>query len=372
MSNDNRNKEKKKKYIARTEEAKTVRKIVAIIILSIILIFIIGGLSGFLYIKSALDPVDKNNDKPIKVMIPLGSSSSSIGNILEEHDVIKDARVFRFYTKFKNKSNFQAGEYTFTKSLSIDEIIDMLKDGKLVANPFYSVTIPEGKTIDEIAELYAEELPFTKDEFLEVANDEDYINELMTKYPDFLEPDILQEDIRTPLEGYLYAATYSFYEEKPTIEAIIEEMLEKTVDIVTPYQEDILAKDLTIHEAITFASLVEKEARTEEQRKRIAGVFYNRLAKGMKLQTDPTVLYALGEHKDKVLYKDLEIESPYNTYYIETLPIGPISNFSKIAFESVVYPEESNDIYFLHDDEGNIYYAEDYEEHLRQKEKYIE
>src|SRR5699024_5979987 len=117
------------------------------------------------------------------------------------------------------------------------------------------------------------------------------------------------EDIKMPLEGYLYAATYAFYEEDPSIESITEKMLDKTKSVLDPYLEDIETSEFNVHETITMASLVEKEAKTAEQRKQIAGVFYNRLDQNMKLQTDPTVLYALGEHKDKVLLKDLEIES---------------------------------------------------------------
>src|SRR5690625_770895 len=119
----------------------------------------------------------------------------------------------------------------------------------------------------------------------------------------------------------------------------------------------MMEKDLTIHEAITFASLVEKEAKTSEQRELIAGVFYNRLDKDMPLQTDPTVLYALGKHKDRVLYKDLEVDSPYNTYKIDDLPVGPISNFSKTALEATLDPNENEYIYFLHDKEGEIHYS---------------
>lgn len=358
--------------IKRSEDAKTVRKVVSIIIISLVLILVIGGISGYMYIKSALDPVEPDSDQEVEIEIPIGSSTSEIAGILEEKDIIKDSLIFRFYIKFNNVSNFQAGNYTFSPSMELEEIIESLKSGKVLKDPVYSITIPEGKTIDEIAGIYAERLPFTKDEFLNKVNDSGYMEVLINTYPSILTNDVLNPDIRTPLEGYLFAATYSFYKENPGIKTIVEHMLDKTKAVVTPFLDEISAHDFSVHEALTMTSLVENESSTEKQRKKIAGVFYNRLDKGMPLQTDPTVLYALGKHKDKVLYKDLEKESPYNTYYVDALPVGPISNFSKTSLEAVLNPEKSDYLYFLHDSNGKIHYAETNEKHLELKNKYIE
>src|SRR5690625_263350 len=371
MSKEKKKNTFRKNAIARNRNTKTVRKIVSIVIILLIAIFVCVGFFGYQYIKSALGPVDPESEENISVSIPLGSSTSSIGKILEEEDIIKDARVFRFYTKFKNESDFQAGDYTFSQSLTLDEIIGQLKSGKVEADAVYTVTIPEGKNIDQIADIYAHKLPLEKEEFLEKVNDEAYIEQLIEQYPTLLSEDILDEEIRTPLEGYLFAATYSFYEKQPSIEMVVEEMLDKTAAVVDQYRPGIEDKSLSIHEAVTFASLLENEARTAEQREKIAGVFYNRIEEDMMLQTDPTVLYALGEHKDRVLYEDLEIESPYNTYVNKDLPIGPISNFSENALAATVEPEESDYLYFLHDGEGNIHYAETYEEHQKLKDQYI-
>src|SRR5690625_290353 len=356
----------------RGNEARTVRKIVSIIIISLVLIIVVGGFSGYLYIKSALEPVDPTNKENIEIDIPMGSTTSSIASILEENGIIKDARIFRFYIKFKNEADFQAGEYVFNQTQSLDEIIESLKSGKILAEPMYTVTIPEGKTVEQIAEIFANHLSFTKDEFLDMANDHEYVEQLIEQYPSVLSEVILDPDISTPLEGYLFAATYEFYEKDPPVELVIESMIEKTTSVVVPFLDDIVSKEFSVHEALTFASLLENEARTEEQRKEISGVFYNRLAIDMKLQTDPTVLYALGGHKDKVLYEDLEIDSPYNTYVVNDLPIGPISNFAKNSLEAVFNPAESDYIYFLHDADGEIHYSETYDEHLALKEKHID
>lgn len=372
MSKKNGKNTYRNNMINRSNEARTVRKIVSIVIISLILIIAVGGFSGYMYIKSALEPVDPTNKENVEITIPMGSSTSSIASILEENGIIKDARVFRFYIQFKNQADFQAGEYLFNQTQSLDEIIESLKSGIIMADPMYTITIPEGKTIDEMAEIYADHLHFSKDDFLDKTNDMEYIEQLIENYPSILTEEILDPEIRTPLEGYLFAATYQFYENEPSVELVIENMLEKTMSVVVPFLDDIEAKDFSIHEALTFASLLENEARTEEQRKQISGVFYNRLEIGMKLQTDPTVLYALGGHKDRVLYEDLEIESPYNTYFINDLPIGPISNFAENALAAVFEPEESDYIYFLHDKEGDIHYSVTYDEHLAFKEQYID
>lgn len=356
--------------IARSEEARTVRKIVAIVIITLIIILAVVGISGYLYIKSALEPVEPGNEQGVEIEIPLGSSTSSIATLLEENEIIKNSMIFRFYIKFKNESDFQAGNYTFTKSMTFDEIIESLKSGRIIKEPVYRVTIPEGLNMEEIAKLYAEKLPITEDEFIEKVTDSNYISQLMEKYP-ILTEDILNPELRYALEGYLFAATYDFYQEDPPVEIIIENMLDKSQAVLGQYMDGISERGLTIHEAVTMASLVEKEAVTEDQRKKIAGIFYNRLDVGMRLQTDPTVLYALGGHKEKVLITDLEVESPFNTYQIDGLPIGPISNFSENALSAAINPEETEFYYFLHDGERNIYYSETLEEHNAYKAQHI-
>ncbi|WP_085991828.1 endolytic transglycosylase MltG [Oceanobacillus senegalensis] len=368
-----RNKEGfKDNLIKRSKEAKKVRKIVSIIILSILVIFMISVTAGFLYIQSALKPVDPSSDENIHVEIPLGSSTSTIANILEKNGIIKNAIIYQFYIKFNNESDFQAGNYTFSPSMTLNEITQALKTGKVMEEPLYSITIPEGLNIEEIAEIYAEHLHFTKKEFIDVVNDKGYVEELVDRFP--ILPDVILEndEIKMPLEGYLFAATYDYYEKEPSIKSIIEKMLSQTQEVVSPYLDRIKEKELTIHEALTLASLVEKEAAKKEQRKTIAGVFYNRLEKGMRLQTDPTVAYAVGEHLETTLNKHLETESPYNTYQITGLPIGPIANFSKSSLEAVINPEETDYIFFLHDNEGNIHYAETNEEHNKNRAKYLD
>lgn len=367
-NHDDQSTENKKK---RTDEARTVRKIVAIVLGVLVIAIAAIGISGYLYIKSGLEPVDPSDNTEKTVEIPIGSSVSKIASILEDEGIIKNSRIFRFYTKFRNKSGFQAGEYQFSPSMNLDEITEALKTGKIVEEAVATVTIPEAKTIEQMAGIYSNKFSFKKEEFIEKTQDTQYIESLIEEHPSILSEAILAPEIRNPLEGYLFAATYDFYEENPSVESIIEKMLLKTEQVVSPYLDGINQQDLTVHEAITLASLVENEARTEEDRKKISGVFYNRLDIDMALQTDPTVLYALGEHKERVLHKHLEVDSPYNTYKYPGIPVGPISNFAANSLDAVVNPIDSNNLYFVAAPSGEIYYAENYDEHIRLKNKYL-
>ncbi|MFC7060722.1 endolytic transglycosylase MltG [Halobacillus seohaensis] len=371
MSDSNFKKSYKERLMNRKEEASKVRKIVVIILATVAAVLMVSLISGYLYIKSSLKPVNPDDDSEVNVEIPIGSSTSQIASILEENSIIKNDLIFRLYTKFKNETGFQAGDYQFTSSMTLNEIITSLKSGKLIKEPAVRVTIPEGQNVEEIAGIYSEEFDFTEEEFLEKVNNEEYVQELIKDHPNLLSEKILEEGIRYPLEGYLFATTYDYFVENPSIEEIIDKMVSRTEEVVLGYSKEIDQKERTVHELITMASLVENEAPNEESRKKIAGVFYNRLEDDMMLQTDPTVLYALGEHKDRVLYEDLEVESPYNTYHIKGLPVGPISSFNTNSLLATLNPIDSENLYFLANSEGDIFYSETLEEHNQLKAKHI-
>ncbi|MFB1050733.1 endolytic transglycosylase MltG [Paraliobacillus sp. JSM ZJ581] len=363
---------KKENFIKRCKEASTVRKIVASVLLLLSILLIVGGISGYFYIKNGLKPVDPSDESTKTVTIPLGSSTSQIASILEDDGVISNDLIYRFYVKFNNASQFQAGEYQLSPSMSLEEITEKIQTGIMMQDPVFTVTIPEGKTLEEIAQLYEKHANIDADQFMEKMNDQDYIKTLIEAYPQILSEEILAEDIRYPLEGYLFAATYQFYEKNPSIDSIVHDMLEKTQQVALNYLPQMeKKKGYNMHDMLTLASLVEKEARTQEDRERIAGVFFNRLNKDMILQTDPTVLYALGEHKERVLYKDLEVDSPYNTYQNKGLTPGPISNFGEHSVKAVLEPEKTNYLYFVAAPDGEVYYAETYEKHKRLVEEHL-
>lgn len=374
MSQENKNDKRdiiRQKMIERQSEARLVRKIVLII--AIILVITIGAIAGggYFYIKSAIQPVDPENKKEKKIEIPIGSSSTSIGKILEKNGIIKDARVFKYYVKFRNETGFMAGEYTLNPSMTIPEIINSLKTGKLEEELVFKLTIPEGKQLDQIAGIIAEKTNRSAEEVIKQLNDPSFIKSLMEKYPSLLTEDILNKDIKYPLEGYLFPATYSFYKENPTIEEVITPMLDKTVDVLDEYRIAMEERGLSVHELLTMSSLIEEEATEKVDRNKIASVFYNRMEIGMPLQTDPTVLYAQGEHKEKVLYKDLEIDSPYNTYKYPGLTPGPIANAGVVSIEAALVPDESDFLYFLATSTGEVLFSKTLDEHNQKKAKHI-
>jgi UPF0755 protein len=363
----------KKNLQERHREAKTIRKIVFIVFIVILVVLsgIIGG--GYLYIKSALEPVDPTNKEPIEVTIPIGSSPTAIARILEENDIVKHAKVFRYYTKSKNVSGFQAGEYTFNQSMNFDQIIESLKSGILMGEPAFKLVIPEGKQLEEIATIIAEQTGYTKEEIMEKVDDPTYVKDLISRFPNTLSEEILNKDIKHPLEGYLFPATYPFYEKKPSIESIVETMLEQTDKILVKYVGLMEGNNYidSTHKLLTMASLIEEEATAQTDREQISSVFYNRLDDGMPLQTDPTVLYALGEHKKRVLYDHLEVNSPYNTYKNQGLTPGPIANAGESSLSAALNPAETDYLYFLAAPTGEVYYSKTLDEHNAKKAQYI-
>ncbi|GAB2554750.1 endolytic transglycosylase MltG [Gracilibacillus alcaliphilus] len=375
MSEEKKNKQKLPKYnelaVKRAKDVSVARKIILILLIIFAIIVVVGGFSAYQYIQKAISPVDPSSNQEVEITIPLGASSSDIADLLEEEGLIENSLVYRFYVKLHNMADFQAGEYTLSPSMTLEEISEELATGTLMEEAVLRVTVPEGRNMEEIATIYEENAGINQEDFLQKMQDESYIEELIDNYPAILHEVILNEDIIYPLEGYLFPATYEFFHDKPTVEEAVTQMLDKTNEIVDSHREEIEATDFSLHELLTFASLVEEEAPSAEDRQQIAAVFYNRLEDGMRLQTDPTVIYAHGEHIPRLTYDHYEIESPYNTYYVDGLPVGPIANFGESSLVSVLEPADNNYFYFLADSEGNVYYSETYEEHQHLEEEYI-
>ncbi|MFJ7646277.1 endolytic transglycosylase MltG [Lysinibacillus sp. NPDC097279] len=371
MDNGSKKQEMFSKMKEKKTEVKIVRKIVAIIAIAFVLVFAVVGLMGYNYVKSALKPVDPDATKTIAVEVPIGSSLSSISALLEKKGIIKDAKVFKYYAKFKNESQFQAGNYDLTQSMTLDELIESLKTGKVYREPIFTMTIPEGLTLDQIGKIVEKKTPYTQKEFMDLVTSEAFVQKMMANYPELVTDAVLADNIRYDLEGYLFPATYSYFEEKPSLEAIVEEMIGAMNNVVKNYNEVLVEKQMSVHQLLTFASLLEEEATAQTDRETIASVFYNRIDEGMPLQTDPTVLYALGSHKDRVLYEDLEVENAYNTYKNKGLPPGPIAGAGKTSIEAALNPSKTDYFYFLADKEGVNHFSKTYDEHLQKVEKYL-
>jgi len=371
VDNGSKKQEMFSKMQERKSEVKIVRKIVAIVAIALVLILGIVGLFGYNYVKSALKPVDPDATNTIAVEVPIGSGLSSISTLLEEKGLIKDARVFKYYAKFKNESQFQAGKYDLSQSMTLDELIKSLKTGKVYRTPVFAMTIPEGLTLEQIGNIVEKKTPYTQKEFMDLVTSDTFVQQMKAKYPELVTDAVLADNIRYDLEGYLFPATYSYFEEKPTLESIVDEMVGAMDKVLKNYSDALTEKQMSVHQLITFASLLEEEATAQTDRETIASVFYNRINQGMPLQTDPTVLYALGSHKDRVLYKDLEVDNAYNTYKNKGLPPGPIAGAGKTSIEAALNPSETDYLFFLADKQGVNHFSKTYDEHLQKEQKYL-
>jgi len=359
--------------LSERQKNKTVRKIIITMVTIFIIAMGVLAFVGYRYVNNGLEPVDANSEEVIEVEIPSGSSRRDIALILEENELINSSLVFDFYVRFNDESNFQAGTYLMSPSMSVDEIVDYLNEGgtPIMDLPLASITIPEGVHIENIAERFEENTDFSSDEFMELIQDPTFIERMVEQYPDLLTDAQAAEDTRYVLEGYLFPATYDIFEET-TLEETVEQMISQMNQAVQPHLDAIAEMDLNVHEVLTLASHIEREGVSDEDRELISGVFHNRLAADMPLQTDPSVSYALGEHRELTTYEDLEIDSPYNTYMYSGVGAGPIASPSEAAIYASIHPAETNYMYFLADiHTGEIYYSETYEQHLEYQNEHI-
>ncbi|MCL6424865.1 endolytic transglycosylase MltG [Bacillus subtilis] len=339
-----------------------------IILSSIVVLFLIIG-GAFLYGKSLLEPVEKDSKTTVNINIPSGSSVSAIASILKKNDVIKSEKAFQYYVKYKGASGFQAGFYHLNKGMDLDAIIQKLTSG--ATGYAFQITVTEGAQLTQIAAAIADETKYSKKQVIAKLDDETFINQLKKEFPDTVTNDVFNKNIKHPLEGYLFPATYPFNDPDTSLEDIIKAMIKQTNSYVEKYKSEMKKNKVSVHKLLTMASLIEEEATEKADRHKIASVFYNRLKKKMPLQTDPTVLYAAGKHKDRVLYKDLEIDSPYNTYKNTGLTPGPIANAGMSSWEAALHPDKTDYLYFLAKSNGEVVFTKTLKEHNKAKEKYI-
>ena len=344
-----------------------------------------GGYFGYQYVQSSLQPVDADSKQYVTVQIPEGSNVQEIGKTLEDAGLIKHGLVFSLYAKYKNYADLKSGYYNLQKSMSTEDIIhELQKGGTAEAQEpvLATLTIPEGYTIDQMAQAVGQlqgdfKEPLTADAFLAKVQDENFISQEVAKYPSLLESLPTKESgARYRLEGFLFPATYSI-KESTTVESLIDEMLAAMDKTLAPHYSTIKSKNLTVNELLTIASLVEKEGAKTEDRKLIAGVFYNRLNLGMPLQSNIAILYAQGKLGQKISLADdagidTSIDSPYNVYTNLGLMPGPVDSPSLDAIESSINQTKSENLYFVADvTDGKVYYASNKEEHDRNVAEHV-
>ena len=357
----------------RKKESKITRNIVRLFAILFAVIVIGGGAYGYYYVSNSLKPVDTKQTQAVEVEIPAGSSVKQIAKILEDNKLIRNAKIFNFYIKFKNVAGFKAGFYQLSPSMDIDQILGQLADGgKDKSANVAKVVVREGETLTGIAEEVEKSTKYSKEDFMNKVQEQSFIDQLVQKFPRLFKDAQKAQNVRYFLEGYLYPATYDADENK-TLQMIIEEMVAKTDSILSKYYAKISQGDYNVHEILTMASLLEKEGYKVEDRQKIASVFYNRIKKNMMLQTDISVLYALGEHKEVVTLKDLEVNSPYNLYKNRGMGPGPFNSPSEEAILAAIDPAQTDYEYFVADIQTKeVYFAKTYEEHLALKAKYVD
>ena len=345
----------------------------------------VGGFFGYRYVESALQPVDANSKQYVTVQIPEGANLQQIGDTLENSGLVKHGFIFSLYAKYKDYSDLKSGYYNLQKSMSTDDIIKELQKGgtpqpQEVA--LANLTIPEGYTLDQIAQTVGQlqgefKEPLTAEAFLAKVQDETFISQLVAKYPTLLGSLPTKESgVRYRLEGYLFPATYSI-KESTTVESLIDEMVAAMDQNLSGHYTAIKEKNLTVNELLTIASLVEKEGLKTDDRKLIAGVFYNRLNLGMPLQSNIAILYAEGKLGQNISLADdaaidTTINSPYNVYTNLGLMPGPVDSPSLDAIEASINQTKSDNLYFVANvQDGKVYFATTREEHDRNVAEHV-
>ena len=378
-----KNKQKRKK------QDRTAKRIVAVVMSLVVVFFLATCTFGFFWVKSSLEPINTEATKTIQVEIPEGSSTKEIANILFENDLIKNATVFNYYSKIKSYNNYQSGFYNLSQSMSVDDLAKALQEsGTPTAQeePAGKVLIVEGYTLTQIANSVTlnaktddktDKTPFTSEEFLATVTNQEFIDRMVATYPNlFASLPAADSGVIYRLEGYLFPAVYDYYDDT-TIEDLVEQMISTTNARLQPYYEAIANKNLTVNEVLTLASLVEKEGSTDEDRRNIASVFFNRLNAEMPLQSNIAILYAQGKLGEETTLAedtniDTSIESPYNIYWRAGLMPGPVDSPSLSAIEAVLNENATDYYYFVADvTTGTVYFANTIEEHDQNVATYV-
>ena len=369
-----------------TKKKKKFRFVRFLVTLLILLALLgVGGFYGYRYAESALQPIDPSSKQYVKVQIPEGANSQEIGSILEKSGLVKHGLLFTAYVKYKNYSDLKSGYYNLQKSMSTEDLIKALQKGGTPEPQevvYANLIIPEGFTLEQIAQTVAQlqgefKEPLTAEAFMAKVQDENFIAQEVAKYPKLLESLPAKDSgVRYRLEGYLFPATYTI-KESTTIESLIDEMLATMDKNLSPHYATIKEKNLTVNELLTIASLVEKEGAKTEDRKLIAGVFYNRLNLGIPLQSNIAILYAEGKLGQKISLADdvaidTAIDSPYNVYTNIGLMPGPVDSPSLDAIESSINQTKSDNLFFVANvQDGKVYFAATKEEHDKNVEEHI-
>lgn len=307
-----------------------------LILPSIAAVVLIGSL--FLYARL---PIDSAKTTTVLVDVPTGSSLMKVINILGDAGLVKQKLLFHVLVAIKGGArSIRAGEYELTTSLSPSELVDKLIHGDIKK---YPVTIHEDYSLKQVAERLKKYKLIHEDAFFQLAERKEFLSSLGIR--------------GDSIEGYLFPDTY-FFNRSMTTRQIMRIMVERFWSKISPEMINQAAeKGLNTHQFVTFASLVGKESGYSAEKPMIAAVFYNRLKKGIPLQSDPTTVYDLKDFNGKILRRHYKRKSPYNTYIIRGLPPGPIANPGLDSFQAVLRPADVNYLYFVSQKDGTHFFS---------------
>lgn len=322
-------------------------------ILLLIVLFAAAAVAGYLWF-SIEKPFGRITAEGVFVDVPHGASQKAISHLLKKNGIIRSALAFEIYARRHPKRTLEAGEYFFDHPVTGKEVFWKLANGEVYQQPF---TVKEGETIIDIARNLQDAHYVPADEFLKAARD---VTEVLDLAP-----------TAKTLEGFLFPATYNL-PRKATPTELTTMMVHKFREALRDLAPDRVP-DASLLPVVTLASLVERETPKPEERPLVAGVFTNRLQKGMLLQCDPTVIYALdavGKYQGTLTLKDLKYDSPYNTYLFAGLPPGPIGNPSAESLKAALHPAQTDYLYFVANAQGGHFFAVTLAEHNQNVLKY--
>ena len=339
-------------------------RIVLIVLSTLILIVGVGSYVGYEHLMNELVPVE--GDQVITVEIPKGSSIRQAASILEEQKLLKNAMYFTYYVRWKYPEvQFMAGNYRIAQGSTIDQILQTLGSGDVIRDTV-RFTIPEGYSVEQIAQKLADEGLVNQQEFLEHAARRDYDYWFIDEIPD-------NDLVKYPLEGFLFPETYEVAKEATEHEIINKMLKQFEREFLDEWRLLSEQSGMSVYEIVIMASIVEREAIVDEERSVIAGVFYNRLLSNpaWKLESCATIQYALGKQKSVITYEDLEIESPFNTYKHEGMPPTPIANPGRESLKAAVSPGEHDYYFFVTKKNGSNehHFSRTYDEHKQNDAK---
>ncbi|MEW4370885.1 endolytic transglycosylase MltG [Paenibacillus kandeliae] len=329
----------------------------------IIIILILAAAGAAIYGKNAMQPT-ATSDQPVAYTLAQGTSTSALSEELQNQGIIRNALAFRLYLRWHHEgSEFKAGNYEFTPGMTYDQIITRLNTADVVVPKTMKFTIPEGYTVTQIADKLSKAGFVDRDKFMKLVDDPSQFKQAR----EWNVP--TGNGILHPLEGYLFPATYDLPIESTEEDVIANMLAGMRTNLATIDNLDgkLKTRGMNLHQLLTEASLIEREVVVPEERAEVAGVIDNRIKQKMRLQIDATVQYALGKQKQRLLYSDLKIDSPYNTYLHDGLPPGPIANPGIESIKAALEPKTSEYLYYVtkKDGSGGHLFAKTYAEHQK-------